>query len=297
MQPRPLLLVGTACALALGCAANTFIYHERSIELNSEGNDPWGPGGTPDRIFGVLEARGYTVQYFGLRAPGLGYVRPRAPWGIRLGHDGWDQINVIRATGLHESPLPISYRWVVRARTFAADGTEHPASAAAQADVDSIMAVLAAVDTTRHPGGLAPPSRRAGDVGRAWLGGQGTCSGGQYVGAFVALPPWAGTPAGGRNAGRIAATLGAAGWTIAQPLPVAKMGMLVAERPQPAGVDGLTVYAIRDADPSGNGIRMWYQVRAASCDSTGRRALPRPEASADADRLLTALQHVLAVGP
>jgi hypothetical protein len=299
MQPRPLILLGAACALALGCATNTPIYHERSIELNSAGNDPWEPGGTRDRIVGALEARGYAVQHLNLRAPRVGYddyAGLRAPWGIRIRPDGWDQIDVLRVSGSNqEQQPPRSYRWVVRARTFAADGVERSTSAQAQADVDSVMAEL---NTVAEPSrGAATRTGSEYDLDNVWIGAQGTCYGGQQLGAFVALPPWAGASTKGTNADRIAATLAAAGWTVARRLPVASLGMLVAERPQPTGSDGLTVFAIRAEDPSGNGIRIWYEVRAASCDSAGRRAPPRPAARPDADHLVTALQHVLAVGP
>lgn len=298
MQPRPLLLLGAACAMALGCAGHPLPYHEQSLPVNASGSDPWGPGGTRARITGVLEARHYTVQHFDMRTPHYAWYLPTrwAPWGIRLRADGWDQIDVMRASEPLEDQLPpLSYRWTVRARTFASDGAERPASAEARADADSIMAGLGTVDTLEGASGATRTGPEWWRVGReARLR---TCAGGVYVGALTALPPWAGAPDKGTNAERITATLEAGGWTIARRFPVAELGMLVAERPQSAGADGLTVFAIRPEDPSRYGTRTWYEVRAASCDSTGRRAPPRPEARADADRLITALQHVLAVGP
>jgi hypothetical protein len=293
MPSRPFLLLGAACALALGCAAKTLAYHEQSIELNAAGSDPWERGGTQDRIVGVLEARGYTVQHVNLRAPRFGDVGLRAPWGIRIRPDGWDQIGVIRVGGSNAGQLPLSYRWVVRARTFAADGAERSASAEAQADVDSIMAELNTVDTPERAPRVATGTESTTGLGNAWVGGRGTCSGGRYVGAFVALPPWAGAPAMGTNADRIVATLEAGGWTIVEAFPYASLGMLVAQRTQSAGSDGLTVFAIRAADPSGYDIRTWYEVRARFCDSAGRRGRVRAETRAEADRLVVALRDAI----
>jgi len=278
----------------LGCAAH-LPYHERSLELNAAGNDPWERGGTQDRIVDVLAARGYTVQHVNLRAPRFGDVGLRAPWGIRIRPDGWDQVDVMITGESHGHGLPpLAYRWTARAHTFASDGVERPASAEAHADVDSIMTELNTVDTPeRAPSAV---TRTESDSGRdnVWLGTRGTCSGGRRVGAFVALPPWAGAADKGSNADRVAATLEAGGWTIVRRFPVAALGMLVAERPQSSGSDGLTVFAIRAEDPSGYGIRTWYEVRAASCDSAGRRGPPRAEARADADRLVAALRDAIA---
>jgi hypothetical protein len=296
MPPRPFLLLSAACAVALGCVAH-LPYYERALELTSSG-DPYGPGGTQNRIADVLVARHYTVQHFDMRAPRYEFYLSGhwAPWGIRLRADGWDQIDVIRTSGSHGYPgaALVSNHWTVRARTFASDGAEHPPSVEAQADVDSVMAELNTVGTReRAPdaGALTGPESNRDNV---WIGTEGTCAGGRRVGAFVALPPWAGAPDRGRNADRIAATLEAGGWTIARRFPVAELGMLVAERRQSAGSDGLTVLAIRAEDPSRYGVRTWYEVRTASCDSAGRRGPPRAEARAAADRLLAALRDAIA---
>jgi hypothetical protein len=114
------------------------------------------------------------------------------------------------------------------------------------------------------------------------------------VGAFTALPHWAGTPDKGTNAERIVATLEAGGWTIVKRFPYASPGWLVARRSQPGGADVVTVYAGGLEDPRRYGIRTWYEMRTASCDSAQRRGPPRAETRADAERLLVALRDAIA---
>jgi hypothetical protein len=296
MPPRPLLLLGAACVLALGCAAH-LPYYQQSLELSASGNDLYAPGSTQDRIAGALEARHYTVQDANMRAPRYAsplYAGTMTPWGVRIRSDGWDQIDVIRTGGpAAHGLLPLAYHWTVRARTFAWDGVERPASADAQADVDSILSLLGTVDEARRaleatrPAPPSPPDS-TGPRLRA-------CAGGSYVGTFTALPPWAGAREHGSNAERIAAKLAAGGWTIERGFPYASLGTLVARRAQPDGADVVSVAAFRFGDPSYNGvdIRTRYEVRTASCDSAGRRGPPRAETRADADRLVVALRDAV----
>jgi hypothetical protein len=233
-----------------------------------------------------------------MRAPRYGWYQSLAhwtPWGIRLRADGWDQIDVIWTSGSQGNQMPpVSYHWTVRARTFASDGVERPASTEAQADGDSIMTELNTVYTPERAASAVARADFESNRGNVWIGAGGTCAGGHRVGAFVALPPWAGGPDKGTNADRIAATLEASGWTVARRFPVAELGMLVAERPHAAGSDGLTVFAIRAEDSSRYGVRIWYEVRATSCDSVGRREPLPAEVQADAERLLVALRDATA---
>ncbi len=295
MPPRPSLLLGAVCVIALGCAAHLPSY-EQSLELNASGNDPGDGGGTRDRIAGVLEARHYTLRPFEMRAPRYGwpqFLGHWTPWGIRLRADGWDQVDVMWSGELlgNQTP-PTSYRWIVRARTFASEGAERPASAEARADADSILAELGTVDTLVGASSATPTAPEWWQADREAR--RRACAGGVYVGAFTAFPHWAGAPDKGTNAERVVATLEADGWTIAEPFPYAWPGRLVARRAQPGGADAVTVYAGWLEYPWHYSIRTRYHVRAASCDSTGRRGPPRAEARADANRLVAALRDAIA---
>jgi hypothetical protein len=290
MSPRPTLLLGAVCVIALGCAAHLPSY-EQWFELNASGSDPWGR--TRQRIAGVLETRHYTLPEHFHWQPIWRHTQDWTPWGIRLRADGWDQMDVTWSTGLLENQTPpTSYRWIVRARTFASDGAERPASAEARADADSIVAELGTLDTLVGASSATPTGPEWWEVGREAR--RRTCAGGWHVGAFTALPHWAGTPDKGTNAERIAATLEASGWTIVKRFPYASPGWLVARRSQPGGADVVTVYAGGLEDPRRYGIRTWYEMRTASCDSAQRRGPPRAETRADAERLLVALRDAIA---
>jgi hypothetical protein len=289
MSPHRLLLLGGAGALVVACAAHLPFY-EQSLELNTSGNDPWDAGGTRDRIAGVLAARGYTVQYFDMRAPNYAWYGSTrwTPWGIRLRTEGWDQIDVSGASAaLANQTPPASYRWYARARTFGSDGTALPASAEARADVDSIMAQLSAVSASRLASGEAPAEPE-------WYRG-GRCMGGVRLGAFTALPTWAGAPV--TIADRIARSLEQGGWTVTQAFPAASPGALIARRTQLGGWDVVTVYSGGPEDRSGYGVRIRYSVRATFCDRAGRRGLARGEVRAEAETLVRSLREASAGAP
>lgn len=306
MRPRPVLLIGVAGLLGLGCAT-PLPYYEQSLELNASGTEPWGSpcdndiweswetGGTPGRVSAVLEARHYTVPLHGM--PALYGPTRWELWGVRLKADGWDQIDMRRDIGPLGNP-PVSYRWFVRARTFAADGAERPATAEARADVDSVMAEmgtvfdprLASVEAQGLSHGSVPEwcrvERKLGNSSRGML-----CQGRASIGWFTALPPWAGAPV--TTADRITKALEAGGWSVTQAFPPASSGFLEARRARPGGWDIVTVGGGPE-DPSGNGVRWWYSVSAASCDSAGGRGPARGDVLAAGDRLLASLREATA---
>jgi hypothetical protein len=295
MRPRPLLFVGTAGALALGCApglqsnsaglsTNTY---QRAVVLNTPGNNP-AIGQPGEWIADVLEARGYRVQ------AAQWYGQGRTPRGVRLRADGWDQIEVYAGIGdgavRWESVEPaISYRWTLFARTFATNGVERPVSPEARADLDSVMAALGTPATRRAGTGATTqpePNAEADSAARRLA----RCTRGETVGNFIGLPPWAGNLTVGTTADRMARAMTAAGWTVARPPSWVR---LMGFRAQPGGSDVVSVL-VRAGDRRADTPTSRYEIRAAFCDSTGRPLPARAEAEADTQQLVQALREASA---
>jgi hypothetical protein len=290
MFSRPLFPVVAAVALGLGCASATSAYH-RSIELNVSGNNP--AIGRPDLWIGdMLEARGYDVR------TAAWYGQGWSPQGTRLRSDGWDLITASAKIGEGAARVewvdaPLSYRWTLDARTFAADGTERPPSPEVRADLDGIVAALGTVAVRKDTAGGEASQGTEPDSAALRLA---RCAWGERVGEFVGLPPWAGTTATGSNAGRMVTTLEREGWTVPRPTvprPMVVIRSIMGVRAQPGGVDVVTVRGGWGAAGRAQ-TRAHYDVFVAFCDSTGRHSRPRPEARADAARLVPLLRAVAA---